>query len=319
MKYRKLGSLTVSEIGFGAWGIGGLTAGATSYGPSDDFVSRGAISTALEEGINFFDTSNVYGDGHSEELIGEVVNRDGCRDEVVIATKGGLLTHHSDHDLSAKNLRTSLEKSLKRLKTDYIDLYLLHSPDLQDVKSWQAYETLYQLKQGGLVREIGISLKSPLDGLTAIEMGFKVLQVNYSMIDQRAWDCKLLEQAALKQVHLIARTPFCFGFLTGKLTSIDFDPRDHRSTWPRTQLEKWLEASKMFDQLNVDKNRSLLELALKFCLYPSAVSSVLPGIQTPAEAIENANASWPWPPLTFEETQAIRNIYNQNNFHVTAT
>lgn len=317
MKYRKLGSLTVSEIGFGAWGIGGLTEGATSYGPSDDAVSKAAIRTALDEGINFFDTSNVYGDGHSEELIGEGLQKDGWRDKTIIATKGGLSKHHGQHNLSPLVLRGSLEASLGRLRTDYVDLYLLHSPDLLDVKSWKAYETLCQLKQAGLVREIGISLKSPSDGLPAVEMGFKILQVNYSMIDQRAWDCGLLELAKEKNVSIIARTPFCFGFLTGKIRNLDFDSRDHRSTWSPAQLQKWQEGAKTLQDLNEffnrehgNQNRRLSELALKFCLYPQAVSTVIPGIQTPYEAAENARAST-WPELTPDEIETIRQIYKK--------
>lgn len=316
MNYRKLGSLTVSEIGFGGWGIGGITEGATSYGPTDDIVSRKAIQTALRNGINFFDTSNVYGDGHSEQLIGEEVKKWG-RKRVIIATKGGLPKHHGQHNLSPLVLRSSLEKSLGRLRTDFVDLYLLHSPDLLDVKSWKAYETLCQLKQGGLVREIGISLKSPPDGLTAIEMGFKILQVNYSMIDQRAWDCGLLELAKEKNVSIIARTPFCFGFLTGKIRNLDFDSRDHRSIWSPAQLQKWQEGGKILRDLNElfnrkhgSQNRHLSELALKFCLYPQAVSTVIPGIQTPQEAAENARAST-WPELTPDEIEKIRQIYKK--------
>ena len=317
MKYRKLGEAAVSEIGFGTWGIGGLTEGATSYGPVDDSVSKAAIRLALDKGINFFDTSSLYGDGHSEELIGEVLCQDNCRGRAVIASKGGYIKFYGGYDLSKKNLRDSLVGSLKRLRTDYLDLYQLYNAPIEIIDE-EVINTLQEFKKEGLIKEFGLSLKSPREGLRAIALGFKILQINFNMIDQRAWDCGLLDEAKKKEVKLIARTPFCFGFLTGKLGKLDFHARDHRSSWPKAQLEKWLEAAKMFDQLNEHGNRSLAVLALKFCLTAEAVSCVIPGIQTPLDASENAAASH-WPDLTHEEIKAIRDIYQQNNFHVAAT
>lgn len=319
MKYRQLESLRVSEIGFGAWGIGGVTEGATSYGPTNDNVSKAAIRTALDNGINFFDTSNVYGDGHSEELIGEIIEERKCRTSVVIATKGGLSKHHGRQDLSPESLKKSLESSLRRLKTDYVDLYQLHSPDLQEVKTWKAYETLCQLKQAGIVKEIGFSLKSPSEGLTAIEIGFKILQINFSMMDQRAWDCDLLSLAKEKNVRLISRTPFCFGFLTGKITNLDFSPNDHRSVWSPTQLKTWLDGSIIFKQLNEglnqknkNCNRRLSELALQFCLFPKSIATVIPGMMSPQEVTENTRTA-DWPDLTIAEIIAVRHIYKVNS------
>ncbi len=317
MKYRKLGEAMVSEIGFGTWGIGGLTEGASSYGPTNDSVSKAAIRTALDQGINFFDTANLYGDGHAEELIGEVLQRDNWRKKVVIATKGGLLKYWGGNDLSRENLRNSLIGSLQRLRTDYVDIYQLYNPPME-MLTQEVIETLKEFKKDGLIKDFGLSLKSPQLGLEAIDLGFKILQVNFNMIDQRACDCGLLNKAKEEGVNLIARTPFCFGFLTGKIINLDFHTRDHRSAWDKTQLEKWLEASKMFDRLNEGTNRSLSILALKFCLAPEAVSCVIPGIQTPTEALENAAAA-NWPDLTSEEINTIGDIYGQNNFHVKAT
>src|SRR5437899_9108690 len=125
MNYRALGDtgLRVSEIGFGTWGLGGDTGGAISYGPTSDETSRAALRCALDEGINFFDTSDLYGFGHSEELLGEVFGD--CRDQVVIASKGGFVDAVKQ-DFSPMHLRNALEKSLRRLRTDYVDLYQLH-------------------------------------------------------------------------------------------------------------------------------------------------------------------------------------------------
>lgn len=317
MKYRKLGKIIVSEIGFGTWGIGGLTEGASSYGPTDDSVSRAAIRTALDQGINFFETSELYGNGHSEKLLGEVMRQDNRRNSTVIATKGGLTKYHGAHDLSRKGLRNSLMGSLQRLETDYVDLYQLHDPPIEMVNE-EVVDTLQELKEEGLIKEFGLSLKSPKDGVRVIALGFKILQINFNMIDQRAWDCGLLDEAKKKEVKLIARTPFCFGFLTGKIINLDFHTRDHRSNWPVAQLEKWLQAAEMFDQLNKEKGRRLSILALKFCLITEVFSSVIPGIQTPGEALENATASQ-WPDLTPEEIKSIRDIYQKNNFYIMAT
>ena len=130
MKYRQLGTTNIllSEIGFGTWGIGGVTPGPTSYGPTDDAISLQALKQALDIGINFYDTSNVYGRGNSEELIGQAFKTD--REKVIIATKVGLIDYESPSNFSSDYMRDSLENSLKRLKTDYIDLLQLHNPPL---------------------------------------------------------------------------------------------------------------------------------------------------------------------------------------------
>ena len=127
MKFRELGStgMKISEIGFGTWGIGG-----NSYGPVDDNVAKMALEKALERGINFFDTSDIYGDGHSEELLGNVFSS--RRKDVIIASKGGTLPHkgfYMPQNFSSEHLELALDKSLVRLRTDYIDLYQTHWPD----------------------------------------------------------------------------------------------------------------------------------------------------------------------------------------------
>ena len=130
MQYRKLGrtDITVSEIGFGAWGIGGRTAGHTSYGATDDAMSRNALARALDLGITFYDTAPPYGDGHSEELIGAAFRN--CRSRVVLATKVGVERFGEAADLSPQALRQSLEGSLRRLGCDYVDLLQIHSLEI---------------------------------------------------------------------------------------------------------------------------------------------------------------------------------------------
>jgi aryl-alcohol dehydrogenase-like predicted oxidoreductase len=137
MDTRPLGPLRVSVIGFGAWGIGGLTPKATSYGETDDAVSRRALHEALDLGITFFDTSSVYGDGRSERLIGELAASQ--RDRMVIATKGGIAPGYAGYDFSSPALRASLEASLRRLRTDHVDLFQLHNASAEVVGRFASF------------------------------------------------------------------------------------------------------------------------------------------------------------------------------------
>ncbi len=293
MAYRSLGKtgLTVSEIGFGAWGIGGATPGMTSYGTTDDAVSRRALAAAYDAGITLFDTSSVYGDGHSEELIGaEFASR---RDRVVIATKAGLLRFHEPPDFSPEALRRSVEGSLRRLGTDYIDLLQLHNPPVEDGALLDgALETLDRLRREGSVRAVGFSLKTPDQGLAAIaEFGCAVVQFNLNMLDWRAVDCGLFELATTREIGVIVRTPLCFGFLSGNIRADTvFAADDHRNRWPRSQIAAWVAAA---DEMAaaVSLEEALSRTALRFCLSWPAVSTVIPGILTEAEANENAAAS----------------------------
>lgn len=316
MRYRTLGStkLTVSEIGFGSWGIGGETAeGPNSYGKTDDAASRDALRTAFEHGITFFDTSNIYGYGHSEELIGETFK--GMRDKVVIASKVGFTKHGGPHDLRPQYVRQELEKSLKRLQTDYLDLYQLHSPPLEMVQKDQSLlETFRELKREGKIRAFGYSVKHPNDALVAVgDFGFECIQVNLNMIDERAIENGLLTLAEEKNVGIIARTPFAFGFLTDTITDLNFPPYDHRSVWPRLQLERWAKASQLFSIVRERRGWNPAELALKFCLAFPAVSTVIPGILTPEQAIENASASNE-ESLSTDEIEKVIQIYKDNIF-----
>src|SRR6266436_4427413 len=139
MRYRPLGrtGLVVSEIGFGGWGIGGRTANQTSYGDTDDRISRAALERALERGITFFDTSAAYGDGHSEELIGQAIK--GRRAQVIVATKAGYYSWDRPPDFTPQAIVASIERSLQRLDTHYLDVLQLHNPPVdvlvaQDVR-----------------------------------------------------------------------------------------------------------------------------------------------------------------------------------------
>lgn len=315
MNYRILGNtgIKVSEIGFGAWGIGGLTKGRSSYGPTDDNESKRALRTALEEGITFYDTSDMYGYGHSEELIGEVF--ESLRDKVIIATKVGFLEHLGPQDFSPQNVRNALEKSLKRLKTDYVDVYQLHSPAIEElIKRPENLETFIKLQREGKIRAIGISVVGPTDGVRVVKEfpNVRVIQTNLNLIDQRALEIGLLDLAEQQHVGIIARTPLCFGFLADERPQ-EFHPRDHRTSRPPEQLKRWQSAPDLFMPLNKGKSRTFAQLALQFCLSQKAVASVIPGMTKVGRVIENATAST-LGPLNQHELHKIQCIYMSQAF-----
>lgn len=295
MKYRPLGrtGLTVSEIGFGAWGIGGRTAGETSYGATDDARSRAALERAFELGITFYDTSNVYGDGHSEALIGEVFEH--RRERIVIATKAGLARYDSPPDFSALALRRSLDESLTRLRATYVDLFQLHNPPADLFRRQpESYAALQELARDGKIRSFGVSVKAPAEALAMLEEHFvPTVQVNLNMLDIRALDSGLIDRAAGGGIGVIARTPLSFGFLSGAVTrKTRFPEGDHRRRWPRPQIERWIEgAAALNEAAGQGPGEPPSQVALRFCLSFPGVSTVIPGILTPGEAEENARAS----------------------------
>ncbi len=316
MNYRELGKtgIKVSEVGFGTWGIGGATAdGPHSYGDVNDAESKIALERAFDLGINFFDTSNIYGYGHAEELLGTTFK--GRRDKVVIASKVGYVKHGGPWDLSPSFIRKCLEETLKRLQSDYVDLYQIHSPPIELLEQTpEAVDELKKLKQEGKIRAFGYSVKNPKEGELVINTyGFQTVQVNFNMIDQRAYDIGLFDIAEKAGAGIIARTPFAFGFLTGTVKDIHFNPKDHRSAWPEHQLKIWMEAPSLFAPLNAGTSRTLAELALQFCLSFKPISSVIPGILHPSEADDNAKASG-LVPLTPDEQKAIIDIYKSHEF-----
>jgi aryl-alcohol dehydrogenase-like predicted oxidoreductase len=318
MKYRSLGKtgIEVSEIGFGTWGIGGLSEGATSYGKTDDRVSKESLRLAYSKGINFFDTSNVYGDGHSEELLGEVFQKN--RKEIILASKFGFLKHDVPQDFSKKSIQNSLEGTLRRLRTDYLDLYQIHSPKIGVLEKTDVIETLLYLKSQGKLRAYGISAKSPSDAKVAIEKyGFDAIQVNFNLTDQRVLETGLFNLCNNYDIGIIGRTPLCFGFLSGSYSKENkFDLNDHRNSWSKEQREIWSSAYTLFSEA-IDKSvkQTNAQIALRFCLSYNQISSTIPGMLTPKEVLENVAAS-EMGPLNKEELLKLENIFKENTFFV---
>ena len=297
MQYRELGQtgIQVSEIGFGAWGIGGLTAGATSYGAVADTVAIEALEFAVDQGVNFFDTSNVYGAGHSEELLGKALSNK--RHKLIISSKMGLLDYHQKLEWSEQAMRSSLEGSLRRLKTDYLDVLHLHMVDLDDLANDPSImATLKTFQQEGKVRALAISLKSPEDALKSIVINnFKAIQVNFSLLDMRIVTNGVVVTKQERPLGIIARTPLNFGFLANNYRNgIKFNKADHRSRWPMSQTQAWINgANELLTVLgieNLDDCQARVNLALKFCLSYQAVSTVLPGMLSKSEVEMNLRA-----------------------------
>jgi aryl-alcohol dehydrogenase-like predicted oxidoreductase len=314
MKYRRLGGnqSAVSEIGFGAWGLGG-----DAYGPIDRQAAEATVQYAYERGINFFDTSDFYGDGASEEILGRALKR--IRPKVIICSKVGMLKHRGfqmTQDFSSDHIRAGLVASLRRLQTDYVDLYLLHSPPLDVLEDGGSMATLEALKEEGKILEFGVSARSPQDARRAIERyGIRTVQANFNLIDHRALDDGLFNLARRENVGVIVRTPLGFGYLTGRMSGDEtLTVMDHRAKWPREQLRRWADASKLFSPLaTAARSRTLAQFALQFCLAYDAVSTVIPGMLDRGQVAENVAASR-LAPLGAAEIEKVREIYLARQF-----
>jgi aryl-alcohol dehydrogenase-like predicted oxidoreductase len=297
MKYRLFGKteLRVSEIGFGAWAIGGdAMVGNTpiGWGPADDATSKLAIHQAMDQGINFFDTADFYGLGHSEKLLGETI---GKNKEMIIATKVGhrAIGDKIVLDYSKGYIVNAVEESLRRLKRDYIDYYQLHSARLAHFETEACIEAMDQLKKEGKIRYWGLSLNTfepepEADYLMNLNKG-EGFQLVFNLINQLA--LPLIKKAAANY-GIIARMPLQFGLLTGKFNrNQEFAKNDHRSF----RLKEELMQSSL--QILEEKIWPLVQkyhitktgLAMSFILSQPGISTVIPGIRTKEQAIENTS------------------------------
>jgi aryl-alcohol dehydrogenase-like predicted oxidoreductase len=311
MRYRLLGKtgLKVSEIGYGTWGIGGLTNGSTSYGCTDDIVSKNALLRAVDLGINFFDTSNIY--GKSENLIGEVFSK--SRDKIIIATKAGYAEHNAAPDFSKYAVERSVKSSLVRLNTEYIDLLQLHNPTVEVLTNYpDTFELLKNLKKEGKIRSIGISVKQPTDIIPLLKLfEFETVQANFNILDNRVLRENILNEIYTKGCGFIARTPLAFGFLTGHYhEDANFPIGDHRSRFTKEQIKLWVKAAKEINRFCSKLNNVAPSLlALRYCLSYEQVSTTIPGMLTEKEVEINVGASM-YGGITEESKEFIEN-YNK--------
>lgn len=318
MNYRALGGtgLRVSEIGFGTWGLGGDTAGAVAYGPTNDETSRAALTAALDCGINFYDTSDLYGFGHAEELLGEVFAK--CRDQVIIASKGGFVDAKLQ-DFSTAYLRMALENSLRRLKSDYVDLYQLHSPAVAQLREQpEIIDLMNEFVATGKARAWGFSGRSPEETRIAVEeFNVPCVQINFNLTDQRALQGGLFDTCRERRTGVIVRTPLCFGFLTGQYAKgTGFDAMDHRSRWSPEQVQRWQQANDVFQFLfAANPTDTPAQLALRYCLSFDVVSTTIPGMLNENQVRENAAASG-LNPLPKEQLEQASRVGSATEFFV---
>jgi aryl-alcohol dehydrogenase-like predicted oxidoreductase len=303
--YRRLGrtDLQVSEVGFGAWAIGSDKHGH-SYGPTDNAESLRAIKRAFDLGCTFFDTADLYGHGLSEKLLGQALqtHRQAC----VIATKVGGDFYHGPFrkNFDSDYIRFAVEKSLERLRTDYIDLYQLHNPPLMLLERGAHYDVLEALKQQGKIRYYGVSVHDAYEGTMAIHTGKPdVIQIEYNFFRQEARE-DLFPIAQEHDIGLVIRSPLASGMFTGKYTAAaTFPESDVRATLPPEYLALLAHLADRSRFLSTAQ-RTLAQAALRFVLDAPEVSVVIPGMKTVAQTEENITAS-DLPALTEAEHTAI--------------
>lgn len=314
MKYRTLGrtGLRVSELGFGAWAIGG-----NSYGTTRDEESLEALASAWEHGVNFFDTADVYGNGHSEELIGKFL--EGKRDSSVIATKAGWDFYHGGikKNFDSDYIRFACDESLRRLRTDRIDLYQFHNPKLEQIEAGEIFEILDELKRAGKIRFYGVSIYTPPEARAVIRSGrADTVQLIFNLIDQRPVP-EVFSRAKENQIGVIVREPFACGILTGKYTAESTFPKnDHRNRWDRTRMANELKKIDRLKSLLPSDRLSLAQAALEFILSFEEVGGVIPGAKTRAQVLENVRASEN-PCLRIEEISILRRAYEEEEIFQT--
>ncbi len=298
MHYRKLGStgMNVSDIGFGGWGIGGHADAAgtpVGWGRTSDDESLAAIRRARELGVNFFDTADSYGFGRSESLLGIVLSRH--RQDVIIATKVGVTRDANGKlakNFSREHISHAVDGSLKRLRTDYIDLYQLHNPTLDELRRDDIHEAMDRLQEVGKIRFWGVSITTPEEGVEIIKRGWGyALQVLYNVLNQAPAE-ELFPLAKEKGYGVIARVPLASGLLTGKFRPDTVFPRDdvRQNFLTPKRLEEVIPRVDEAKSIIGGTARSLAEGALRFILANDAVSTVIPGAKNIRQVEMNVSA-----------------------------
>ena len=316
MNDRTLGrtGLRVSEIGFGAWAIGGQQAGARrSYGPTDDATSLAALEAAGELGGNFIDTADAYGVGHSETLIGQFLR--GRRDRVIVATKFGHFPFNDERRRvpTPESIRFCLEESLRRLGTDYVDLYQCHECSLETARLHGVADTLAQLKAEGKIRHAGISVygATQIRQVARGEYGavFETIQESYNVttLAFRA----ALHEAAAAGLGIIVREPLGNGLLTGRWTGHETWNEQHaRGIRTSDQTAMRIEFARRVGAFLPASRRSLVQALIRFSLQDIPASVVIPGCKTPNQVAENFGASES-PALSASDLAAVHQVHTE--------
>ncbi|MFN2244071.1 MAG: aldo/keto reductase [Anaerolineae bacterium] len=318
MNYRTLGRIgwQVSEISFGAWAIGG------AWGTVDDDVSLAALRRALDQGVNLIDTADVYGDGRSEKLIGQVL-RERSGERIYVATKAGRrLSPHVADGYTRENLTAFVERSLRNLGVETLDLVQLHCPPTEVFYRPEVFAVLDDLAAAGKLRYYGVSVEKVEEALKAIEFpNVQTVQLIFNMFRHRPADL-FFSEAKRRQIGILARVPLASGMLTGKMRpSTTFEESDHRKynregesfdvgeTFSGVPYEVGLAAVEELRAL-VPEGATMAQFALRWILMFDAVTCAIPGAKTPAQATDNAAAS-DLAPLAEETMEAVRDLYDR--------
>jgi aryl-alcohol dehydrogenase-like predicted oxidoreductase len=318
MKKRKLGNngFEISEVGLGCWQIG------ANWGNEIDRKKAFEIlSEAVDNGITFFDTADVYGDGRSEELIGEFLKNSDAN--IKIATKFGRGSDVFPNNYTEQALRDSVDSSRERLNIDCIDLLQLHCIPTEVLKKGDIFDWLRTLKKEGKITHFGASVESVEQGLLCLEqVGLQSLQVIYNIFRQKLTR-ELLPQAFAKGVGIIVRLPLASGLLTGKFTTeTQFPENDHRNfnrdgqafnvgeTFAGLPFDIGIKLSEELKAL-CPENMSIKEMSLRWILDHKEISTIIPGASSPRHIYENSKAS-NLPPLSEKLMNDLEEFYYKN-------
>jgi aryl-alcohol dehydrogenase-like predicted oxidoreductase len=316
MRYRELGRTgwKVSEISFGAWAIG------SAWGTVDDNESLAALHRALDLGVNFIDTADVYGMGHSERLIARLKKE--RRETIYVATKAGRrLSPHNADGYNRQNLTQFIEDSLRNLETDCLDLVQLHCPPVEVYYRPEVFGVLDDLTKEGKIRYYGVSVEKVEEALKAIEFpGVQSIQIIFNMFRSRPAEL-FFPEAQRRRVGILARVPLASGMLTGKLSSqTAFGADDHRNfnrhgeqfdvgeTFSGVDFEVGLAAVEELRAL-LPPGVTLAQFALRWILMFEAVTCAIPGAKRPSQEEDNARAA-DLPPLTEAQMAKVREVYD---------
>ena len=306
MQYTQLGERgpKVSTMGFGAWAIGGK-----NWGPTDDDVSRNALRAALDEGVTLIDTADVYGFGHSEDLVAEVMAERGGKGDVVIATKAGndFYNVSEDDDKGYGPIKSNSDKdyiiyaaeqSLKRLKVDCLDILQLHSQPTELLDRDDPWEALETLKKQGKIKYAGWSIQSFQETNQSFLLDrhkdlIDVIQVRYNLLEREA-EKELFPKAQKYGTGVIVRIPILFGLLSGKFSRESrFTGDDHRKmNLSPEKLDNYLkQLEKMQPLFDRYPDQSMVQVALRFCISHPACHTAIPGAKTKEQVQQNCAAS----------------------------
>lgn len=317
MQYRTLGrtGYNVSTVSFGAWAIGG------SWGETDDEESMAAMHKAVDMGVNFIDTADVYGDGRSERLVARL-RRERPGEEIIVATKAGRrLERQIASGYSADNLNRWVERSLTNLEVEALDLLQLHCPPWDLYYVPEVFETLDGMVKAGKLKHYGVSVEKVEEALKAIEYpGVKTVQIIFNMFRLRPSEL-FFGEAARRNVGILARVPLASGLLSGKMQRDSrFAADDHRAfnrqgesfdkgeTFSGVPYDVGLEAVERLRPL-VPEGASMAQFALRWIQMFPAVTCSIPGGKRPSQVEDNCRAA-DLPPLTDAQMAAVAQIYS---------